>query len=153
MKTARHLLPLLFLAFLAFSACNAPGTSTQDGSEEQVDAPPASGFDEVPEHAIDAEVYTIYARFMEFYLGDSPHYVFEDQDGKQWDFADCDAKDCDFAMEVPPEHANEENQGWVSNPIHLAQWFELTYYEMEGQLYPDGPTGKMKVIHAYTPAP
>lgn len=114
--------------------------------EEVVELDTAGHFDEIPDHSTDVELKPLHAKFVEFELGDASHFIFEDESGEIWDFGGCEGSDCDFAMGLPEEEADESNQGWGSNPDAVGKWFDLLYYETERELYIDGPVGTVYVI-------
>ena len=127
-------------------------------TEEAVETPPAEEtaeeeaiFDEIPEHASDMEgdvpeSGTVTLKFVEFELGDAPHYIFVDEAEKYWDFIRCEGENCDFGEEVPLEEANTDNQGWASNPEYQDKWFDITYVTKQEEMYIDGPVGPVLVI-------
>ncbi len=131
---------LTFSIFLLLSGCgDAASTSDAAGSDN-----------EIPEHASDAELKTIRAKFVEFELGDASHYIFEDEAGERWDFGGNDDPDYEFAMEVPEEEADESNQGWGSDADLQGKWFDIGYYEDEREMYIDGPVGTVNIIAEVT---
>ncbi|MFM9945357.1 MAG: hypothetical protein ACKVQB_09020 [Bacteroidia bacterium] len=90
--------------------------------------------------------FTINAKFVSFQMGDASHFTFEDSTGKILDFAGCEDKDFEFAIEVEQDKQNETNQGWAANPDLKGKWFGLKYvYRMQPQ-YPDGPMAKVPII-------
>ena len=149
---SKALLISLLAVGLFLTGCDESGNSNSDrpvsdspAPTEQAGEMPAE-FDEVPDHATDAELIQLRAKFIEFELGDASHFIFEDEAGEMWDFGGCEAANCDFAEEVPLEQADESNQGWGSNAELQGKWFDLGYYEEERELYIDGPMGTVQVI-------
>lgn len=153
MKTLNSFFSILLLTGVVFlwscgesdsvnSQSDSPNTDntklpqeSSNGNQEQ--APPRS---------VDFEEEILNAKFIEFELGDASHYIFEDEYGKAWDFAGCEGPNCDFAMELPAEEADETNQGWSSNSKLQGKWFNLSYYATERELYIDGPVGTVYII-------
>lgn len=168
MKSLVSLPSVFFLAMmLTFSACDEKKESDQTQSsvntngemdqpkdnpkpavieESSLERPDTNQFDEIPDHASDAEIIHIKAKFIEFVLGDASHYTFEDEKGKMWDFGGCEADNCDFALELPEAEMNESNQGWGSNPEKVGKWFDLGYFETEQEMYIDGPVGTVYIL-------
>ncbi len=91
-------------------------------------------------------IIIVKAKFMGFELGDASHFTFEDAEGNVLDFAGCEEKDFEFAMELNADKQNEQNQGWTSNPDLKGKWFNLKYIYRNQPQYPDGPMGRVPVI-------
>ena len=155
---------LLFFAMLlsvtfAFTACDETDSSNDDSDPntaeitDSLEANETEGhFDEIPDHATDAEIASARLKFVGFELGDASHYLFEDEAGEQWDFAACEGKNCDFGVQLSEEESDESNQGWGSNTELEGEWFNVEYYETERELYIDGPIGKVMIISETEPA-
>ena len=93
-----------------------------------------------------ASFETINARFINFHLGDAPHYTFEDVNGNRWDFADCNVPGYGFDRELPEEEMNSDNQGWGSEKETQGLWFKLYIEQDKRQIYIDGPIGFVNVV-------
>ena len=136
-RTSASFFPLFLALVLLWAGCGAPGTEAQA---------PANTEEVVEDAPLADDLWRLRARFVEFYMGDKPHYVFEDPDGQQWDFVACEAEDCDFAMEVPEAYATDANQGWTSNPALIGQWYDVIYFEEERVLLEGQPAQSVQVI-------
>lgn len=143
-----------FLVLVLFSCQNNRSTTPKEPSavfNDTIDTTAEVSSPTVKDENLslsDTTATTIKVRFIEFTLGDTEHYVFEDERGKRWDFAGCQAQNIDFAIELDESHANENNQGWGSNKELQGKWFTLAYDEQERPLYIDGPMGVVQIITA-----
>ena len=91
------------------------------------------------------------AKFEEFTLGDASHYMFKDEDGKEWDFAEDHDSTYKFSVELPKSKSNESNQGWGSNKALQGKWFKITYAYRNLQQYEGGPIVKAPFIISVKP--
>ena len=94
---------------------------------------------------------TIKAKFTGFELGDASHFLFTDESGKEWDFADVDDRSVEFAMELPEKEANTTNQGWAPNKKLLGKWYNLKYTTRNQPQYIDGPMADVLVVTEVKP--
>ncbi len=135
----------VFLAgVLVFAQCHSQSVSANESASASKKATSATA-------KTAAKTQTITAQFIEFSLGDAPHYVFQDKTGKTWDFGGNRASGIELALELPAKEANETNQGWAANKKMLGKWFKLTYEVRTMPLYQDGPVGKVQVIVGLSP--
>lgn len=142
MKNLSFIFSIIFLM-----SCGGNGNKTP---EKKPTSPPeiATAPTEVLESSQDSNngMLSVKARFIEFYLGDAEHYIFEDETGKSWDFAGSQSAKFEFAHELSEEEANESNQGWGSNKDLQGKWFKLTYENREQPQYIDGPMVTVEII-------
>jgi hypothetical protein len=131
------ILVLQILLGLALFSCNQPTAKQGEASTEMPTAADSSTVKNV-------EVLT--AKFIEFELGDAPHFIFEDQSGKTWDFAGNEDPHYPFAEELPENLANETNQGWTSDKSLQGKWFDIKYEYRTQPEYPDGPMASVPII-------
>ena len=144
MKTIKFVVIQLSILILVISCNNTPAKQ-----KETKDTTAVTPIDTSKKQLADSfkkNEQTITAMFVEFSLGDAPHYTFKDHDGKTWDFADCKDKQFSFGVELPTNKANTENQGWSSNKALQGKWFELTYEYVTQPEYQDGPMVKVPII-------
>lgn len=94
---------------------------------------------------------TVKLKFTGFSLGDAEHYFFETESGAEMDFDGNEAQGYEFAVELPDDQINMDNQGWGPNPELQGKWFRITYEVKRQPLYPDGPMGDAKVITKVQP--
>lgn len=78
------------------------------------------------------------AAFVNFELGDAAHFIFEDENGKRWDFGESMVTNYIFEAETA--------DGFGPNPNLKNKTFMLTYEIKEQPLYVDGPIGEVKII-------
>lgn len=90
--------------------------------------------------------FEIKAQFVEFTMGDAAHYMFKDGGGHDWDFGDIKDDTYKFAMELPKDKSNTDNQGWTSNKKLQGKWFNIKYVNKEQSRYQDGPKETVPVI-------
>ena len=88
----------------------------------------------------------VIAQFIQFELGDAPHFIFKDEKGEEWDFFACRDTSYQFANELPVDQANEINQGWSSNEDLQQKWFAIRYIKDVQPMYIDGPEGEVFII-------
>ena len=84
-------------------------------------------------------------KFVDFALGDTETYIFQDADENYVYFDGCNAEN-DFAYELSEEDADEDNQGWGPNPDLQNKWFMISWTEEERELYEGGELEKVKII-------
>ncbi|MFT5338158.1 MAG: hypothetical protein ACI9YL_002174 [Luteibaculaceae bacterium] len=143
---------ILSLGLLFLIGCSGTGNKNVNSAaeeptesivvlEEKVQEPKAEDAYVAPEGS-----YTLKAKFIDFELGDASHYGFEDETGKMWNFAGCDSKNFEFALELDDAEGTTFNQGWGSNAELQGKWFMLTIVEVEQPEYIDGPMVMAKVI-------
>ena len=60
---------------------------------------------------MEMETFQIKAKFVEFMLVDASHYVFEDEEQKEWNFGGCDAPNFIFEEELSEDESNSNNSG------------------------------------------
>lgn len=84
-------------------------------------------------------------KFVDFSLGDTETYVFQDSDENYFYFDGCMAEN-EFAYELSEDDADEENQGWGPNPDLQDKWFMISWTEEERELYEGGEVEKVKII-------
>ncbi|MFT6961363.1 MAG: hypothetical protein ACJAWV_001077 [Flammeovirgaceae bacterium] len=131
---------ILFLSIFLFASCGSKST-TEDRKiivDEIVDET-TEIVSEKDEEVANSEKMTVKAKFVEFQFGDSEHYMFEDESGKEWHFKGNESEEFMFAMELPESEANEDNQGFGSNKDLQSKWFNITYAKREQPAYIDGP--------------
>ncbi len=92
------------------------------------------------------DAFEIKARFNNFTLGDVEHYEFTDAEGHEWDFRSIEDKTYEFAVELPKNKSNDENQGWGSNKSLQGKWFNIKYVNREMPEHEDGPMVKLPVV-------
>ena len=93
------------------------------------------------------EVFSVRAKFIKFWLGDTEHYSFEKESGEIISFNGSEVENFDFGIELDASKTNDLNQGWGSNSKLQGKWFKLTYFYKEQQLYIDGPMGTVRIIN------
>ncbi|MBT8220254.1 MAG: hypothetical protein KJP00_10530 [Bacteroidia bacterium] len=140
----KNLSYIFSIILLISCACNSDKTPEKEAPAPSVIVPDAVVI-EPSEDSNDGST-SVKARFIEFYLGDTEHYIFEDEAGKRWDFAGSQSSKFEFARELDDQEANESNQGWGSNTDLQGKWFKLTYEQREQEQYIDGPIGIVEII-------
>lgn len=83
---------------------------------------------------------TFNAKFVGFEFHDAPHFFFEDESGKKWDFGSVMVTDYTFET--------ESEDGFVPNPELIGKTFKIKYITKDQPLYTDGPIGEVKVVVA-----
>jgi hypothetical protein len=137
----KPLITLLISAIISLYGCVPdPSDEGKDYYEDTLETPPPSA-----EVARDTSI-TIKAKFKTFQFGDVSHYLFEDSEGYEWDFAGNEDKTYAFEMEVAKDKQNESNQGWMVNDEYVGKWFNLTYFYRVQPKYTDGPMEKAMII-------
>jgi hypothetical protein len=127
---------LFFLMGLSlfFAACNnAATTEKEEGSTETK-----------KEEAADPNLLKL--KFVNLTFADAPHYFFEDEKGKSWEFGKVEGGKFNFVVELPEKEANSDNQGWGPNKDLIGKWFNIKHETKKMQLYQDGPEGDVVVI-------
>ncbi len=133
----------LFLSIFLFASCGSK-TTTED-ENEMIDETTEITSEMEEEEVSDSEKTTIKAKFVEFQLGDSEHYVFEDESGKTLDFAGNSSDEYEFAIELSDSEVTDENQGFGSNKELQGKWFNVTYVKKE-QSQTIGEAGPMVAV-------
>ncbi len=154
---------LLLISVIFFMSCgntNLPNAKTIEKDNikntevptQTVESKPDSKQELKPNSEVKTEngTFNITAKFLEFSLGDASHYLFEDGEGKTYDFGRCEADSYIFHRELGESEMNSDNQGFGSNKELKGKWFDITYYEEEQPLYIDGPMGTVKIISKVT---
>lgn len=67
-------------------------------------------------------------KFVDFQFGDNPHYLFEDSNGKEYDFLGVE--------DSPYEFYGEDNTGYFSNPRYRGKKFKINYKTEKLAEYP-----------------
>ena len=132
---------LTFILVVVFFACNNTSPNDAPSAESSNTADTVA----VPSPS-NEKVMILNARFVEFSLGDAPHYIFEDKNGKMWDFGGCDDTSVSFEKELSEAEADESNQGWSSNTDLQNKWFDIKYVIRQQPQYLEGPIGDVPVI-------
>ena len=94
---------------------------------------------------------SILGKFVEFTFGDAPHYFFETRSGQKIEFGNDEDTLIKFAVELPENKTNAENQGWASAKTLEGKWFNLKYVTKKMVQYEGGPLEDVKVIVAAKP--
>lgn len=142
MKLNPHFPAYIVALFLALSACN-----NNTSKEEKIfNAKNDSTLQNVKKNNATDSSLSLKAKFTNFQLGDASHYIFTDEKGNEWDFADSRDINFKFAIELPNDKANEQNQGFAPNKKLVGKWFTIRYVYNTQPQYPDGPMAKVPVI-------
>lgn len=91
-------------------------------------------------------VQTAKMQFLEYAFGDAEHYYFKDEKGNEFQFGRNEDRTIDFAVELPKNEINSENQGFGANKKLLKKWFMVEYTTKRMPMYQDGPEGDVMVI-------
>lgn len=142
MNKLYHLSAYIVALLLVLSACNNNTTKEEKAATVKKD----SAAQNVKINNVTDSSLSLKARFANFQLGDASHFIFTDEKGNEWDFADNQDNNFKFAIELPGDKANEQNQGFASNKELVGKWFTIRYvYKLQPQ-YQDGPMAKVPVI-------
>lgn len=139
---------LVVLTVVLFS-CNNSNTKEADSKKEPTADTVKTAIADKPSADTSTSkenILTITAMFVDFSLGDAPHYNFKDKLGKEWDFADNKDTLHKFSVELPKNKANETNQGWGSDKASQGKWFNIKYVYRNQPQYQDGPMAWVPVI-------
>lgn len=139
---ARTFIFFTLLTFTCFTACNQPASKNIAEKTTAAENLPQ----ETPSPSDATATITVTAKFSDFVLGDAEHYIFTDEDGRELDFAGCEAPGINFSAELPEEEINETNQGWGTNKSLQNKWFTIHYITRKQPLYQDGPEGDVNII-------
>ena len=141
-KVSHYLVLSISASFILLTACNNEASKEEKTITIKKDSSvqPAK-----TNTAADSSV-SLKARFVNFEMGDAAHFLFKDEKGKSWDFADNEDTTVRFDIELPAAKANEKNQGFLSNKALEGKWFILQFVYRTEPEYPDGPVGKVPVI-------
>jgi len=90
-------------------------------------------------------------QFVGFSFGDAEHYMFKDEKGKEFEFGRNEDKNVNFAVELPKNEINSENQGFGADKKLLNKWFIIEYTTKKMPMYQEGPEGDVMVITKATP--
>ena len=94
-----------------------------------------------------SETYQVKAKFLDFDRGDLDHYLFEDEQGKIWDFAHIANQETFELKQALPKHLhNDFNKGWDGNDLFQEKWFLLHCQQDQQPLYDGGPVGEVAVV-------
>jgi hypothetical protein len=93
------------------------------------------------------------AKFVDFSLGDAPHFIFKGKDNTDIEFGLSEDSINKFAFELPEAQANANNQGWTANKKLQGKWFNIRYVNRKMVLYEGGPLEDTKVIVESNPIP
>ena len=141
-KVSHYLVLSLFASCILITACNDEAPKEEKTITIKTDSTvqPAK-----TNTVVDSSV-SLKARFVNFEMGDAAHFLFKDEKGKSWDFADNEDTMVRFDIELSAAKANEKNQGFLSNKALEGKWFILQFVYRTEPEYPDGPVGKLPVI-------
>lgn len=143
------ILPITLLVLL-FSACESSAekavVTKQEKEREVAEVAPVQQPKKEKAPKLEEGPMKLRAQFVDFHLGDANHYIFEDNYGQYHDFSGSMAG-YGFAMGLPEEEMNMDNQGWGANPDLVGKWFDLTYSFRYQEMYIDGPMGDVPIIN------
>ena len=138
---------LIVLIIIAVNTiCFLPGCGSGSGEKDKTNGNDTTKNSDQTEG--NQELQKLKVKFVDFHLGDASHFVFVDEGGKEWEFADIEDTSLVFAVELPESQADETNQGWAPNKTLVGKWFEITYAIRRQPQYTDGPMVDVKVITA-----
>lgn len=146
MKVYKILWVQVFSVIL-FISCNEAAT-TKSNNEKIASPPDTLKINPAEKNEINAndKTLSITAKFIDFSLGDIPHYNFIDKTGKFWDFTDNKETQYKFSAELPANKANETNQGWTSDKTLQGKWFNIKYTYVDGRKLTDGNMDTVAII-------
>jgi hypothetical protein len=99
------------------------------------------------DNVITKNEYAVRAKFIDFWLGDTEHILFEKESGEMIDFGGSMPFDFGMELDIDDPASNSDNQGWVADPEIQGKWFQLTYFNREQPHYIDGPMGTASIIN------
>lgn len=141
---------LVFCLGLFLVACNdETANNSHNNNEADKEDTELTKEDQPEEKEVnisDGKDKTFRGTFVEFSLGDRPHYDFKGEDGEITSFMRCEDKDYIFERELSDEEVDDENQGFGSNEDYVGKQFKLTYEVRQEAEYIDGPIGDVKII-------
>ena len=140
---------LSFLLMTALFSCNNDSTKKED-DKQTVDTSKTVTKETRPVDSTNMTM-VVKAKFVDFTLGDASHYMFKDENGKDWDFAENHDSTYKFSVELPKAKSNESNQGWGSDKALQGKWFRITYANKTLQQSEGGPMVKALVIVSVKP--
>jgi hypothetical protein len=76
----------------------------------------------------------IKATFVDFSFGDLEHYTFVSKYNEVFNFQ-LNNSQYDFAMDLPKEEANMDNQGWGTDPEYIGRTFHIFYDRQYNEMY------------------
>lgn len=131
---------LYFILLLICSACESTMIHNSASAASPRDAMLVAHVSHTPN-------YQIKAKFIAFESGDVDHFLFEDAQGKIWDFPHiANQEDFAFKQPLPKERHNAFNQGWASNELFQDKWFLLDCASQHKALYKGGPQHEVTVV-------
>jgi hypothetical protein len=83
----------------------------------------------------------IRAKYIDFDSGDLAHYIFEGEDGKQYDFCDIDDKAYDLIVDD-----RNSGDGVSINKNYRGKTFDIFYKIEKVDLYPPNPPADVEVV-------
>jgi hypothetical protein len=146
MKNLKVYISLCTAVFLIYSCDVKVGNDGSISEEKTEEKSNSSGTTGGTQTQTTSNGKTIKAKFIDFNFGDASHFYFEDESGKDWEFADSDDKNFEFAVELPEGQITDENQGWGPDKSLQGKWFILKYEYREMPQYEDGPMATLPVI-------
>lgn len=139
-----------FIAVICFACGNnaSKGKSTTEKTDNTTTTTTPKKEDKTTTdtNADTKDAFEIKAQFVDFNLGDAEHYMFKDDGGHDWDFGKIEDKTYEFAIELPKDKANDQNQGWAANKKLKGKWFNIKYVDKDMRQYEGGPMAKVPVI-------
>ena len=155
MRTRLSML-LIIITALGFSLTSCNNKKTEDKTTTTgKDSSSAGANTTTPDAAKDtakSTTKTIKAKYTGFSFGDAAHFIFTDEAGKTYDFAEVDDYDVQLIKELPEKEANTTNQGWEANKDMLNKWYNVTYRTNMQPQYEGGPIAEALIIVTATPA-
>jgi hypothetical protein len=149
----RYITIIVCLAgIIALSSCskspkenNSTTTGNKTAPTTTETRPASDNKKENSEKPLNKGVETVKAKFTDFSFGDTEHYIFTDDSGKEYDFGGNES-DKDFAVELSKEETNDTNQGWAVNDKLKGKWFNIKYEVRKQAQYEGGPVADVAVI-------